>query len=76
MWAKGKQQKEAGIYQEEHMCACLESFTLALLTRILGWSYEECQVLMAGIRSEFRDPKTHLYTVFHFVYGEKPLNAG
>ena len=64
------------MYNEEHMCVCLESFTLALLTRVLGWSYEECQILMACVRAEFRDPKNHLYTLKHFVYGRKPLDPG
>jgi len=54
------------------MCACIGSFTLALLTRTLGWSLDECEVLMAGVRREFCDPENHLITVFHFVYGKKP----
>jgi hypothetical protein len=56
------------------MCLCLESFTLALLTRVLGWTVDECQILLAGVRSEFRNPKNHLLTVFHFVYGRKPVD--
>ena len=38
------------MYQREQMVECVESFTLALLTRVLGWGYEETQVLMAQVR--------------------------
>lgn len=62
-----------GAYQLEHMSISIEAFTLAPLTRIMGWSVEEVQILMAGVRSEFKNPKNHLLTVFHFVYGRKPL---
>lgn len=55
------------------MIACVEAFTLAPLTRVLGWSVEEVQVLMAGIRNEFSNPKIHLLTIFHYVYGRKPV---
>jgi hypothetical protein len=33
---------------------------------------EEVQVIMAGVRAEFSDPKLHLLTKFRFVYGRKP----
>ncbi|KXT06715.1 hypothetical protein AC578_8536 [Pseudocercospora eumusae] len=71
-WAKNKKLKEVGRYQREHMIMCVEAFTLAPLTRVLGWTMDEAQVLMAGVRNEFRDPKIHLLTIFHFVYGRKP----
>ncbi|EME48302.1 hypothetical protein DOTSEDRAFT_42524 [Dothistroma septosporum NZE10] len=72
-WAKGAKLKEIGRYQREHMNACIEAFTLAPLTRILGWRAEEAQVLMAGVRAEFNNPKIHLLTVFHYVYGRRPM---
>jgi hypothetical protein len=53
------------------MCATVEPITLALLTRFLDWSNEECQVLMAGVRREFRDRRNHFYTHVHFIYGTK-----
>lgn len=57
------------------MLAAIEPFTLALLTRVLGWSVESTQVLMAKVRNEFRDKKNHIYSYFHFVYGRKPKEA-
>ncbi|KAL3422374.1 methyltransferase [Phlyctema vagabunda] len=74
-WPLEKSLKTMGMYQQEQMCDCVESFTLALLTRVLKWSNEETQVLMANVRSNFRNKKNHLYCKFHYVYGRKPINA-
>ena len=60
------------MYQLEHMVASVEPFTLALLTRVLGWSKDQTQTLMAGAKDDFRNRKNHLYTASHFVYGRKP----
>lgn len=51
----------------------IESYTIALLTRVLGWSAEGVQVLLVHARNELRSRKNHLYTHVHFVYGRKPL---
>lgn len=71
-WAKGSKHKEIGRFQREHMIACVEPFTMAIFTRVLGWSLEETQVIMANVRKEMRDPKNHLLTIFHYTYGRKP----
>lgn len=71
-WPKDKNLKVLGAYQREHMILSIESFTLAPLTRIMGWSVEEVQVLIAGVRAELKNPKNHLLTIFHFAYGRKP----
>ncbi|EEH16613.2 hypothetical protein PABG_06700 [Paracoccidioides brasiliensis Pb03] len=73
-WPKDPNLKEIGAFQMEHMCSCIESFTFALFTRILGWDIQETQLLCDAVRKEFRDPKNHLYTVFHFVYGQRASN--
>lgn len=37
----------------------LEGFTMARFTRVLGWSVEEIQVLLALVRKDLRDPRIH-----------------
>ena len=54
------------------MVDAVELFTLAIFTRTLGWSNEEAQALMAGVRNELKDRRNHLYALVHFVYGRKP----
>jgi hypothetical protein len=51
-----------------------ESFTPGLLGRVLNWSKEEYQILIAEASRELRDPKLHLYTVYRFIYGRKPMS--
>jgi len=71
-WAKESSLKEQGRYELAQMSDAVEPFSLALFTRVLGWSNEKAQVLFAGVRADFRNPKNHLYIAYHFVYGRKP----
>ena len=54
------------------MLEAVEPYTLALFTRVLGWSIDEVQVLIAGIKNELKDRSIHMYGKMHFVYGRKP----
>ena len=71
-WPKDRKLKTIGMYQLEHLVASVEPFSLALFTRVLDWSVDKTQVLMAGVKDDFRNRKHHLYTTSHFVYGRKP----
>jgi len=71
-WAKDRRLKTLGAYQREQVILSLQSYVPGLLGRVLGWSQEECQILIAEATRELRDPKIHLYTMFRFVYGRKP----
>ena len=71
-WPKDPKSKDIGRYERLHMIDAVEPFSLALFTRELGWSLEEIQVLVGHVREDFANPKNHLYSYFHFVYGRKP----
>ena len=71
-WAKDRKLKTIGAYQREQVIISLQSFVPGLFGRILGWSKEECQVLIAECTRELRDPTIHLYNSFRFIYGRKP----
>lgn len=49
-WPKGKRYKEMGIYNRENTLECVQAFTVKLFTHVLGWTLEECEVLMAKVR--------------------------
>lgn len=49
----------------------LEAYSLALMTRVLGWSVEEVHVFLAGLRAEINNRKLHIYSKLYFVYGQK-----
>lgn len=54
------------------MFEAIGPYCYALFTRVLGWSKEEIEVKVAGMRRELRDLSIHLYTKVHVVYGQKP----
>lgn len=64
--------KELGRYQQVNMLESFEAWSMALLTRVLGWSTEEVQALLGGARKESVDRSLHLYVKYYWVYGQKP----
>ncbi|KAK5081461.1 hypothetical protein LTR70_010536 [Exophiala xenobiotica] len=61
-WAKDKRLKHIGLYMHVLMEDSLEAYSLALYTRVLGWTREELTVFLAEVRKDIRDRKHHLYT--------------
>ena len=74
-WAASKKLKEIGRWHLLEAYQGIEGWTMALMTRILGWSYEETQVFLAHVRAGFSDKSIHSYTSGSIVYGRKPLNV-
>ncbi|RMJ29043.1 Methyltransferase [Aspergillus sp. HF37] len=70
-WAKDRKMKELGAYQQANTLEGMETYTLALLTRALGWRAEEVQIFLSGVRNELLNRKLHLYVKTYFVYGQK-----
>jgi len=58
------------------MTEAVNSFTPATFSRVLGYSPEQIQILMAGVKSEFANyRKHHLYVAYHFIWGRKPITT-
>lgn len=74
-WAKNPRLKEIGRVGRMTILEVVEPYTLALFTRVLGFSYQDAQEYMDKVRAELVSSKFHLYVLFHFVYGQKPLDA-
>ncbi|KAG4441068.1 hypothetical protein IFR05_003422 [Cadophora sp. M221] len=51
----------------------LEGYSLATLTRVLGWSPARVHVFLAQLRVAARDRGTHSYHEIKVVYAQKPL---
>jgi hypothetical protein len=49
----------------------LEAVSIGYLSRVLQWSNEEMQVLIAQVKNEFNDNSKHLYTYCRFHIGQK-----
>jgi SAM-dependent methyltransferase len=72
-WSAEKKQKEIGRWHLLEAYQGIEGWTMALFTRILGWSAERVHVFLVGVRDGFKDRNIHAYTSVSVVYGQKPL---
>jgi hypothetical protein len=48
------------------------SHTPALFSRVLGWSEQQVQVLVEGVKREFRSRDYRLITSYRFIIGRSP----
>ncbi|RAO64542.1 uncharacterized protein BHQ10_000554 [Talaromyces amestolkiae] len=71
-WPKDPKQKAIGRYMQYEQEQAAPGYTNALLSRILGWSKEEIDVLLAHVISELRDRSIHQYAKAYLIYGRKP----
>lgn len=58
-WPKDPQLKEIGTLNLVQLLDGMEAFTLRLFCDVLGWTREECLVMLAQVRSEFKSPDIH-----------------
>ncbi|OJJ64179.1 hypothetical protein ASPSYDRAFT_84202 [Aspergillus sydowii CBS 593.65] len=70
-WAKDPKLKELGRYQQINMLESLEAYSLALMTRFLGWTVEDVNILLNEVRKELLDRKLHIYSRLYVVYGQR-----
>jgi len=71
-WAKGKRMKTLGMWYREDLLSGLQGFTVAVLTRGLGMSVEEVELLLVGVREDIKSNRIHIYIPVRVVYGRKP----
>ncbi|KAK2790791.1 hypothetical protein FQN53_008614 [Emmonsiellopsis sp. PD_33] len=70
-WPKDKHLKLLGAYNHMMVSQGVEAFTLRLFIKVLGWSHEEVQVLLAKVRRDLERKGIHIYTKVHAVWGVK-----
>ncbi|KAJ5719829.1 hypothetical protein N7493_006707 [Penicillium malachiteum] len=71
-WPRDPIQKQIGRYNLCSLLMAVEAYSLALFTRVLGWSNTETQIFLAGVRRDLKNPEVHTYCNLHIVYGRKP----
>jgi hypothetical protein len=54
-----REQKTIGAWNLLNVLEGIEAFSMALFTRILGWSAAEVEVLLVDVRKDLRDPGVH-----------------
>ena len=60
-WPKAEKEKTLGQWERVNFLDGLPAFTLAIFTRILNWSMEETEVMMAGVRNDIQNKSIHAY---------------
>jgi hypothetical protein len=72
-WMQGAKQKLQARWCQQNLLDGLNAMSMALFTRVLGWSTERIEVLLAEVRNDLRDRSIHAYAEVYIVYGRKPL---
>ncbi|KAL7271335.1 hypothetical protein RUND412_005919 [Rhizina undulata] len=71
-WAKGKTEKELGIYWRQCLIDGAEALSLPF-TRNLGWGMTEVEKFVADLEPELMNPTCRTYSKFYYIYGRKPV---
>ncbi|KAI8649945.1 hypothetical protein NCS56_01445800 [Fusarium sp. Ph1] len=71
-WPKDKKTKELGAWGNVNLVGGAQGLSLALFTKVLGWSPEELEVFLVDVRKDLCDKKLHGYWRVNVVYGQKP----
>lgn len=74
-WAKGEKQKKIGLMWRSRNLGVMADLGPGLLGRILGWSREEIEVYLVGVRKGMMDPRIHSYWNYHIVTAQKPYST-
>ncbi|KAK5080418.1 hypothetical protein LTR05_008667 [Lithohypha guttulata] len=76
LWPKHKKLKEVGgVFKAQLIGSALDSYSLALFTRLGGWSGVETHAFLAEVRKELAERRMHLYTHCSFAVGQKPVSC-
>lgn len=61
-WMKGSRNKQLAMLLGNDMSNGLESMSMALFTRVLGWEPERVHELLHRVKEDMADPKIHAYS--------------
>ncbi|KAK2744822.1 hypothetical protein FQN57_004146 [Myotisia sp. PD_48] len=73
-WAKDPKLKEIGAWNQIQSLEGNEGWSMALLTRVMGWTPEKVREHLVRLRAEYRDTSIHAYITAFVVFGQKPKN--
>ncbi|KAK0718886.1 S-adenosyl-L-methionine-dependent methyltransferase [Apiosordaria backusii] len=71
-WPKNKVLKTVGLYWRTILLDGIQAIALGPLTRGLGWSTSDVEMLLMEVRKAYKDNSCLLYMPFHIIYGQKP----
>jgi len=71
-WPADPKWKEVGIMNRITTEDGLEGYALYICTKVLGWEYNECQLLLTRVRQALRNKSYHPYYRCNTAYVQKP----
>ncbi|KAK1994669.1 TAM domain methyltransferase [Colletotrichum falcatum] len=71
-WPKNERYKKLGFWTQENFGAALEAICMAPFTRVLGWTLDEVNVFLAGVRKDLKNKSYHGYCPVYCIVGRKP----
>ncbi|KAK1514577.1 TAM domain methyltransferase [Colletotrichum costaricense] len=74
-WPKDDNLKTIGLYSQAVLFDGLQAITMGPLTRGLGWTPEEVEVLLMQVRKDLRNAAFHTYVYYHALSGQKPVEG-
>lgn len=70
-WARDALLKKVGAYYRAIAVDGLQAITLRPMCNGLGWTPEEVDVFLGGVRRSLLDAEVHAYQVLHVIYAQK-----
>ncbi|CAL3966162.1 unnamed protein product [Diplocarpon coronariae] len=71
-WPRDPKLKEIGMWTLEHSASAIPTLSLAIFTRVLGWTLEELNIFLIDVMKETKNTSFHTYWAIYVVYGKKP----
>ena len=71
-WAKDLKLKTVGRFNLEHCEQSVEGWAMALLTRVMGWTFDEVKTYVSKVKAQLKDKRIHTYIDLIVVNAEKP----
>ncbi|KAG9238025.1 S-adenosyl-L-methionine-dependent methyltransferase [Amylocarpus encephaloides] len=71
-WMEDPKYKEIGIRNTENLVSGISGLSMALFTRVHGWSMEEVEVFLVNVRKDIMDTSIHSYIPLRTIYGRTP----
>jgi hypothetical protein len=73
-WKKNRADKVLGAWVKLHIEEGLENWSMAVLTRFMGWSRERVLLEIALVKQDLKRQDIHGYHEMRVVYGQKPTD--
>ncbi|RAL14956.1 class I SAM-dependent methyltransferase [Aspergillus homomorphus CBS 101889] len=73
-WPKNPHLKEIGRMGKIALFEAIGPYSLALFTRVMDYTYDQAHQYAQDVRQELVHGSFHIYTLFHYVYGQRPLD--